>query len=97
VELDADAPNFDRAYAMIEAQRLPEARAIWERALPQHASSASLHFNLALVCDALGDTRAAQQHFAQARKLSPATDRYRRAADAFSRRMQPKKNAPPNR
>ena len=97
IELDPDAPDFDRAYALIDAQRLIEARALWERALARFDSSAPLHFNLALLCDALGDTADARKHFAQARRLSPASDRYRRVSDSFQRRVQPKKNAPPKR
>lgn len=87
VQLEVDAPDFDRAYALIEAQRLAEARALWEAALKKYPSSAALHFNLALLSEAVGDIPAAQKHFAQARRLSPATDRYRRANDTFQRRM----------
>ena len=37
-----------------------EARAHWEAALRQQPRSAPLHFNLAAVCEALGDRKAAE-------------------------------------
>ena len=88
IELDADAPDFDHAYALIGSERLADARALWERALPRYASSAALHYDLAAVCDALGDSAAAQKHFAEAYRLDPSSTRYRLASDAFRRRMQ---------
>jgi tetratricopeptide (TPR) repeat protein len=86
-ELDASAPDFDRAYALIGSERFADARQLWEKALVREATSAALHFNLALLCDAMGDTPATQKHFAEARRLDPASTRYRRASDAFRKRM----------
>jgi tetratricopeptide (TPR) repeat protein len=99
VELDASAPDFDRAYALIGSERFAEARVLWEKALLRESTSAALHFNLALLCDAIGDAAAAQKHFGEAQRLDPASTRYRRANDAFRKRMLPPATAmrPPGR
>lgn len=94
VELDPSAPDFDHAYALIASEQLAEARAVWERALTKYPGSAALHYDLAAVCDALSDSTSAQKHFAEAWRLEPSSTRFRRASDAFRRRMQRSDNRP---
>lgn len=68
--LDESAPAFDEGMSLIEAGRLREARAAWESALRRHPTSAALHANLAAVCTALGDAKAAEKHKKAARGLA---------------------------
>lgn len=84
--LDDTAPLFEEGMAMIDASRLEEARAIWQRGLRQHPSSAALHFNIAAVSEALGDVQAARDHFVEARKMAPEQSRYRYELEMFRRR-----------
>jgi tetratricopeptide (TPR) repeat protein len=76
IPLDETAPAFAEAMLLIEAERLADARAMWETTLKKQPRSAALHFNLGALCEALGDRRAAEQHYSAARKLAP--DRYTR-------------------
>jgi tetratricopeptide (TPR) repeat protein len=85
IELDDTAPAFDEAYAMINSERLADARAIWEAALQRHRQSASLRFNLGAVCEAAGDTKAARDYYQSAVRLS-SDRRYAREFDLFIRR-----------
>ncbi|HVR41493.1 MAG TPA: hypothetical protein VMU84_20530 [Thermoanaerobaculia bacterium] len=86
VTLDDDAPAFDEGFAMIQAEQLPEARSIWEAEAKKNAGSAALHYNLAAVCEALGDLKAARAHYTEARKLEPNEPRYRAELEQFMRR-----------
>jgi tetratricopeptide (TPR) repeat protein len=86
IELDPKAPAFDEGMAMIASERLIEARKIWEKAIPGAPGSAALRFNLAAVCEALGDRRAAATHYAAARQLAPAEPRYANEMRLFTRR-----------
>lgn len=86
IALDPSAPAFAEGMAMIEAGRLAEARAIWQRALQTQARSAALRFNLAAVTEALGDRRAAELHYNAARQLAPAEPRYASELKLFARR-----------
>jgi len=84
--LDDDAPAFEEGFARIDVGAFDDAREIWERALKQDARSAALHYNLAAVCEALGDTTAAEQHYVTARQLAPKEDLYASELKAFQRR-----------
>ncbi len=86
ITLDETAPAFEDGMAMIDADRLAEARNIWDQAVSRGKDSAALHFNLAAVCEALGDLVAAQQHYQEARRLAPKESRYRIEAELFRRR-----------
>ncbi|MCU1227546.1 MAG: hypothetical protein JWO97_430 [Acidobacteria bacterium] len=86
IELDAAAPAFDEAYAMIVASRFADARAIWESTLRRHTDSAALHFNLGAVCEALGDMTSARKYFEQAQQLSPSDSHYKSELTMFRRR-----------
>ncbi|HEU4888664.1 MAG TPA: DUF6340 family protein [Thermoanaerobaculia bacterium] len=86
ISLDESAPAFAEGMAMIEAGRLAEARAIWQRAMQTQARSAALRFNLAAVSEALGDRRAAELHYNAARQLAPAEPRYASELKLFARR-----------
>lgn len=86
IPLDESAPGFNDGWAQIEASRLDAARALWEQQLRTAPASAALHFNLAAVCEALGDTESAEKHYVEARRLSPSQLDYRREYDAFRRR-----------
>ena len=90
IELEENAPAFDEGYAMIEAGRLAEARALWEAAIQRHRDSASLHFNLGALCEAAGDLTAARDYYQSAVRLSPSERRYARELDLF-RLRNPKK------
>ncbi len=86
ITLAEDAPDFDQAMAMIDADRFDEARRIWEHALRQHQSSAALQFDLGAVCEAMHDLDAADQHYAAARKLAPDDRRFRYEHEMFRNR-----------
>jgi len=92
IELDDTAPAFGEALAMIQSERLGDARAILETALRQHPASAALHYDIAAVCEAVGDLQAARDHFREALRLSPNTKQYRSELDLFKRRTE--KNTP---
>ena len=70
IPLDESAPGFAEGLSLIESGRFREARAAWERALTQHPRNAALHLNLAAVCEALGDVKAAVLHTRTARSLA---------------------------
>ena len=86
VLLDDTAPDFDAGMALIEAGRLAEARTSWERALRREPRSAALHYNLAALCEALGDRKAADAHYVAAHQLVPKDDRYANELRLFQRR-----------
>ncbi|HEX7830378.1 MAG TPA: DUF6340 family protein [Thermoanaerobaculia bacterium] len=88
VPLDENAPAFEEGYAMITADRLPEARKIWEKAMSAQPRSAPLRYNLAALCEAMGDRRAAATHYGAARELAPAEPRYSSELKLFSKRTQ---------
>jgi hypothetical protein len=98
IALVEEAPRFEEGMSMIEGERLDDARRLWESALPNSPSSASLHFNLATVCEALGDLKAADDHYAAAVQLAPRDSRYRYEHYAFRLRYGIKKeNSPPGK
>jgi hypothetical protein len=57
IALDETAPAFGDAIALIESGHFAEARSVWEAELRRNPRSASLHYNLAAVCEALGDSQ----------------------------------------
>ncbi|MEA2325293.1 MAG: hypothetical protein QOE68_252 [Thermoanaerobaculia bacterium] len=77
MELDDRAPFFEEATAMLEGDRLADARAIWESALARHRDSAPLQYDLGAICEALGDVRAAEDYLRTAVRLAPAEARYK--------------------
>jgi tetratricopeptide (TPR) repeat protein len=87
IVLDDTAPAFEEGFAMIEASRFAEAKAIWEGALRRGgARSAALRFNLGAITEALGDRRAAELHYNAAKQLAPAEARYAAELRQFARR-----------
>ena len=86
IALDETAPSFAEGMAMIEAGRVPEARAIWQKAMQTQARSAPLRFNLAAVAEAMGDRRAAELHYNAARQLAPGEPRYASELKLFAKR-----------
>ena len=70
IPLDDEAPAFEEGMSLIDSGLLREARVTWENALRQHPRNAGLHFNLAAVCEALGDAKAAEKHKKAARELA---------------------------
>ncbi|MEA2489664.1 MAG: hypothetical protein QOH21_1456 [Acidobacteriota bacterium] len=86
ITLDETAPAFEEGLAMIAGSRFAEARAVWERALRNDPRSAALRYNLAAVCEALGDRAAAEQNYTAARELAPTEARYTREWRAFLHR-----------
>jgi tetratricopeptide (TPR) repeat protein len=87
IALDENGPAFDAGMALIEAGRVTEARTHWESELKRNARSAALHFNLAAVCEALGDRKAAKSHYTAASQLAPQEERYASEIRLFSRRQ----------
>jgi tetratricopeptide (TPR) repeat protein len=85
--LDDSGPAFDEGMVLIDSGRVAQARVVWERALRIDPRSAALHYNLAAVCEALGDRKAAQQHYVTARQLAPKEERYTTAMRSFERRQ----------
>jgi len=86
VELDDTAPAFGEALAMIQSERLGDARAILEIALRRHPESAALHFDIGAISEALGDVASAGEHFGEALRLAPHSKQYRTELDLFHRR-----------
>jgi tetratricopeptide (TPR) repeat protein len=89
IELDDAAPDFDEGAAMIDAGRFDSARTAWEKELGRSESSAPLHFDLAAVCDALGDLGCAREHYRKATRLAPGETRYRAGLELFMKRTGP--------
>jgi tetratricopeptide (TPR) repeat protein len=89
VLLDERAPSYEEGAALISADQLLEARRLWEKAIAKDPRSAALRFNLAAVCEALGDVRAAAQHYTAARDLAPAEQRYSGELKLFLKRAAP--------
>lgn len=60
------------AYALREAQRIEESRAVLVEAEPLHGEkSAVLNFNMACYCALLGEPQVAREYLARACKLRP--------------------------
>ncbi|HUR80691.1 MAG TPA: DUF6340 family protein [Thermoanaerobaculia bacterium] len=87
IALDDTAPAFGDAIALIESGHFAEARGVWETELRRNPRSAPLHYNLAAVCEALGDRNAAKSHYVAANQLAPKDDRYASEMRLFSRRQ----------
>ena len=77
IDLDPNAPRFDEAFGMIQSERLREARAIWEAALPRHRDLAPLHYDLGALCEAMADFTAARRYLQAAVHLDPHNRLYR--------------------
>lgn len=86
IALDEDAPAFEAGMSLIDAERLADARAIWETEIRKSRESAALHYNLAAVCEALGDLTAARKYYTEAKRLEPNEPRYRAGLEQFMRR-----------
>ena len=84
--LDETGPAFEEGYARIDVQEFQDAREIWEAELRRAPRSAALHYNLGAVCEALGDQKAAEQHYTAARALAPQQERYASELRLFQRR-----------
>ncbi len=91
IELDESAPAFDDSRPLLAAERYSDVRALWEAALRTNGSSAALHFDLAAVCEALGDTAAARVHYLAAQRLAPSNPLYRSELAMFRRRSEQEK------
>ncbi|HVE71099.1 MAG TPA: tetratricopeptide repeat protein [Thermoanaerobaculia bacterium] len=87
IQLDESAPAFEEGFGFIESGRIAEARATWEAELRRNPRSAPLHFNLAAVCEALGDRKAARKYYATAAELAPEEHRYTNEMRSFARRQ----------
>jgi len=86
IELADNAPEFARGMAEVDADNFAEARRIWETALTRHRESAALEFNLAVVCEAMGDLDAAERHYTAAERFAPGERRYRSEHEMFRTR-----------
>lgn len=86
IELDARVPELERAMLLIDAGRLGAARNLWKHELERAPESAPLHYDIAAVSEAMGDTDAAREHYAAAVRLAPKERWYRLEAQMFQRR-----------
>jgi tetratricopeptide (TPR) repeat protein len=86
IVLDEEAPAFEEGWARISVGQFDEAREAWEEALRKDARSAPLHYNLGAVCEALGDRKAAEQHYVAAKQLAPGEGLYSSEYKSFMRR-----------
>jgi hypothetical protein len=86
IALDPAAPGYDEAAPMVDAGLLRHARVLWEGLMSRNRESAALRFNLGAVTEAMGDVRAAAEHYAAARALAPNERRYRSELELFKRR-----------
>lgn len=85
--LDDTAPAFAEGMALIEEDRLADARTVWLQAMQNDARSAALRFNLGALSEAMGDRRAAELHYNAARQLAPKETRYANELKLFSQRL----------
>ena len=76
IALDEAAPALEEGLTLLDGERFAEVRALWETAEKKHPRSAPLQFNLAAVCEALGDRKAAERHYQNAKELAPKEARY---------------------
>ena len=86
IELDARAPEVERAMLLIDAGRLSAARTLWQRALERAPESAPIQFNIAALSEAMGEIGAAREHYGRAIQLAPKERRYKLEARLFERR-----------
>jgi hypothetical protein len=91
IELDETAPGFTESIPLLEADRLSELRTRWEASLRDNQSSAALHYDLAAVCEALGDVGSARAQYEAAQRLAPTHQLYRAVFSLFRRRHEAKK------
>lgn len=87
IGLASDAPALEEGLVLIESGNLAAARSLWEAEMRRNPRSASLHFNLAAVCEALADRAAAKAHYVAATELAPKEPRYVQEMKLFSRRQ----------
>lgn len=86
IELDDAVAGFDRVVSLIDAGRLPAARRLLEQTARAEGDSAALHYDIAAICEALGDVDAARRHYDAARQLAPSNRRYSHEFEAFRKR-----------
>gem|GEM_PF-3025342 len=86
IRLDKDAPRFDEAYRFIRGGDDAKAREIWNAVLRVEDRSAPLHYDLAAVCEALGDAATARSHYEAAIRLDPYERKYGESIEALDRR-----------
>lgn len=86
IELDARAPELERAMLLVDAGRLAAARNVWRRALERAPESAPIHFNIAALSEAMGEADSAREHYKAAVRLAPKERWYQLEAKMFERR-----------
>jgi len=70
LERDDVVAGFDLAVVLEDQGRSEDARAAYEQVLANDSSCADAHYNLARLCDRLGDAGAALRHLQAYRKLT---------------------------
>lgn len=90
IVLDKKSPKFKDAMQQIKNRKIENARQLWEDTLAAGEESAALHYNLAAVCEALGDATAAREHYTEASKLDSASKLYREELGRFETREKQK-------
>jgi tetratricopeptide (TPR) repeat protein len=91
IELIENAPDFEVGMSYIDSGEFDSARREWEKSATKYRASAALQFNLAAVCEAVGDNISAEVHYATAEKLEPKDSRYRFEHEMFRKRAGIKK------
>lgn len=86
LELDDTAPAYEDGIELVRADRLAALRELWESRLGTARDSAALHYNLAIVAEAMRDVAAAHEYFATAARVAPKSSRYRLALTGFRKR-----------
>jgi tetratricopeptide (TPR) repeat protein len=86
IQLDTTAPLFARGMALIDADRLDAARALWEGLLTQYPASAPLLYDIAAVAEAQGDAGAACTYLERAMSAAPGERKYHDALRMLRRR-----------
>ena len=87
LSLDDKAPRAKEGIELIKKDKLNDARLLWEKARSESGESAGLAYNLGCVSEALGDTKAAAEWYADAIRLDPSSERNRKAEQDLKRRL----------
>jgi len=86
IVLEEEAPLAKEGLDLIDRKDLAGARALWEKALPAHATDARLLYNLGAISESLGDRKAARAYYEQAIASAPGEARYRKALEDLDAR-----------
>lgn len=89
IELSENVPEFHRVIAMINANRLEDARRLLQASLSTRGARPEIHLDIAAISEALGDDVTARRHYLRAAELDPKERRYALELYRFDRRHRP--------